>query len=61
MVTFVNVYVLTVVTVEPFTVSVEIVNPLLAVMVKVWLFPDVTVTDPDGEIEPPVPAEAVIV
>ncbi len=61
MVTFVNVYVLTVVTVEPFTVSVEIVNPLLAVMVKAWLFPDVTVTDPDGEIEPPVPAEAVIV
>ena len=52
---------LTVVTVEPFTVSVEIVNPLLTVMVKVWLFPDVSVTDPDGEIEPPVPAEAVIV
>ncbi len=48
-------------TVEPLTVRVEIVNPMLAVMVNVWLFPDVTVTEPVGEIEPPVPAEAVIV
>jgi hypothetical protein len=35
--------------------------PLFAVIVKVLLAPEVILTLPDGEIVPPVPAEAVIV
>jgi hypothetical protein len=35
--------------------------PLFAVMVKVWFDPEVTGTFPDGEMEPPAPAVAVMV
>ena len=33
----------------------------MGVMVKVWLPPEPTLTLPEGEMEPPAPAEAVIV
>ena len=41
--------------------TVLIVYPLFGVIVKVLLDPEVTLTLPDGEIVPPVPAEAEIV
>jgi hypothetical protein len=34
--------------------------PELAVMVNAWLAPWLTETEPEGEMLPPVPAEAVI-
>ena len=38
-----------------------ILYPLFGVIVKVLLDPEVTLTLPDGEIVPPVPAEAEMV
>ena len=59
--TFVKIYELTIETVEPFTVNTEIEKPPLAEIENVRLLPDVTETEPEGEIDPPVPADAVTV
>ena len=60
-VTFVKVYVLTAPTELPSTSTLEIVYPVLAAMVNVWLDPPLTEIAPDGDSEPPVPAVAVMV
>jgi hypothetical protein len=44
----------------PSTLTSEIAYPLLGVIVNVTESPDLTVTAPLGEIEPPIPAVAVI-
>jgi hypothetical protein len=55
-----NAYELTGPTEDPSTFTSAIVYPVVAVMVKVWPLPPLTLTGPDGEIDPPEPAEAVI-
>ena len=45
---------------EPSTVTLLTLYPADGVMRKVWLVPELTLTLPEGEMEPPVPAEAVI-
>jgi hypothetical protein len=56
-----KVYVATAPTDEPFTRTSEIRYPELAVIANVRLVPLDTTTLPDGEMVPPVPAEAVMV
>lgn len=46
---------------EPSTVTVDMEYPEFGVMVKVLFAPLLTVTEPEGEIEPPGPAEASMV
>jgi hypothetical protein len=41
-------------------VTLLILYPVDGVMLKVLLIPELTLTLPEGEMEPPVPAEAVI-
>jgi len=55
------VYELTVPIEAPSTVTLEIAYPLVGLMVKLWFVPALTLTDPDGETDPPEPAEAEIV
>ena len=57
----VKVYELTVPADAPSTVTLLIVYPLPGVIVKLWLAPALTLEEPDGEIEPPEPALALIV
>ena len=45
----------------PSTIRLVTRNPEFGVMVKDLLDPPVTLTAPDGEMEPPVPADAVMV
>jgi hypothetical protein len=59
--TFVNVKELTAPTDEPSTRTSAIRYPVLAVIEKVWLEPPLTATAPEGDMEPPVPADALIV
>ena len=59
--TLLNVYVLIAPLDTPSTVTAEILCPVPGVMAKVLLPPLVTATLPEGEIVPPVPADAVIV
>ena len=59
--TLVNAYELTAPTEEPSTFTSATLYPVVGVIVKVLLAPPLTLTDPDGEIEPPAPAEAAMV
>ncbi len=59
--TFENVYDATAPTFAPSTETVFTPYPTPAVIVKDLLDPLLTVMEPDGEIEPPVPALALIV
>ena len=59
--TFVNVNELTAPTDEPSTRTSAIRYPVLGVIVKVWFDPPLTATAPEGDMEPPVPADALIV
>jgi hypothetical protein len=43
---------------EPSTITLWTPEPLFGVKVNVWLPPPLTPTDPDGEMDPPEPAEA---
>ena len=54
-VTLLNVYAVTVPTEVPSTVTAAIAEPLVGVMVKLWLPPALTLTVLKGAIEPPVP------
>ena len=58
--TLLTVYAVTLPTEVPLTVTSAIWKPLSAVMVKVTLSPTLAVTVPLGLIEPPLPAEAVM-
>ena len=60
-VTLLKVYELTVPTDAPSTLTLLIVYPLPGVIVKLWLAPALTLEEPDGEMEPPEPAVALIV
>ena len=59
--TLLNPYELTAPTEAPSTFTSAIVYPFVGVMVKVWPPPLLTLTFPDGEIEPPELAAAVMV
>ena len=59
--TFVNVKELTAPMDEPSTSTSAIRYPVLAVIEKVWFEPPLTATAPEGDMEPPVPADALIV
>ena len=60
-VTLLKVYELTAPTDAPSTRTFAMVYPVFAVMVKVLFAPWLTETEPEGEMVPPVPAEAVMV
>jgi hypothetical protein len=60
-VTLLKVYELTAPTVAPSTVTLLILYPLLGLIVKLLLAPALTLTEPDGEMDPPEPAVAVMV
>ena len=60
-ITSLNVYDLTGPTETLSTVRPLTVWPLAGVIEKPWLDPLLTDTEPDGEMAPPVPADAVIV
>jgi hypothetical protein len=53
----VNVNVVTAPCETPSTTTLATWKPEFAVIVNCWLAPEFTVTEPEGEIEPPVPAE----
>jgi hypothetical protein len=60
-VTFVNVYVLAVATEELSTDRFESEYPVFGVMVKTCVAPELTLTAPNGDIDPLAPADAVMV
>jgi hypothetical protein len=60
-VTLLNVNVVCAPTELPSTTTFWTWKPELGVIVNVWLAPELTVTEPVGEIVPPAPADAAIV
>ena len=59
-VTPVNVYESTLPTEDPSTSTLATAYPVFGEMVNIWLPPLITETEPDGDMDPPADADAVI-